>query len=51
MVIGTTYLCFLSGYPEEGPFFFSKKKKKKKKTKECCEKYKKGKRCKDCPLR
>jgi hypothetical protein len=26
-------------------------KKKKKKKKKCCEKYKKGKQCKNCPLR
>lgn len=28
-----------------------KKDKDKKKKKECCEKYLKGKRCKDCPMR
>jgi len=27
-----------------------KKDDKKKKKKSCCEKYKKGKRCKNCPL-
>lgn len=36
------------------PFIFDKKKDKDKKDgkkkKKCCEKYKKGKRCKNCPL-
>jgi len=34
--------------PTSVPFGGKKKKKKKKK---CCEKYKKGKQCKNCPLR
>ncbi len=35
----------------DSPSLFVSEKKKKKKKKKCCEKYRKGKQCKNCPLR